>query len=73
MLLPPRRVLSHGLEIAVPVLSSDAAYMLGLYDLCILLPRSRTFLSKTPSREQALQLREPPSPNIILVKILFLA
>lgn len=43
--------ISHGLEIAVPVLSSDAVYLLGLYDFCILLPQSRTFLSEIPSRE----------------------
>lgn len=62
-LLLHQKIISHGLQIAVPVLSSDAVYLLGLYDFCILLPQSGIFLSKFPSREQALHLREPPSPN----------
>lgn len=37
---------SHGLGIAVPVLSSDATPMLGLYDFCVFQPQSRIFLSK---------------------------
>lgn len=37
---------SHGLSIAVPVLSSDATLMLGLYDFCVFQPQSRIFLSK---------------------------
>lgn len=61
-LLLHQKIISHGLQVAVPVLSSDAVYLLGLH-FRILLPQSRIRLSKIPSRELALHLREPPSPN----------